>query len=31
MDVFKHIDISKVPNKQIGEIMTTKVDNRKPG
>lgn len=25
MDVFKHIDISKVPDKLIGEIMTTKV------
>lgn len=25
IDIFKHLDISKVPKKQIGEIMTTKV------
>jgi CBS domain-containing protein len=30
MDVFKHIDISKVPVKQIGEIMTTKVVTASP-
>ena len=30
IDVFKHIDISKVPDKQIGEIMTTKVVTASP-
>lgn len=30
MDVFKHIDISKVPDKLIGEIMTTKVVTASP-
>ena len=30
IDVFKHIDISKVPDKQIGEVMTTKVVTASP-
>lgn len=30
IDVFKNIDISKVPDKQIGEVMTTKVVTASP-
>jgi CBS domain-containing protein len=30
IDVFKHIDISKVPDKLISEIMTTKVETARP-
>ena len=30
IDVFKHIDTSKIPDKQIGEVMTTKVVTASP-
>ncbi len=30
IEVFKHIDLSKVPDKNIGEIMTTKVETASP-
>jgi len=30
LDVFKHIDPAKIPNKQIGEIMSTKVATASP-